>query len=398
MKKLFSIASTDCIQSILPILMWYVLGIAYKDTDYFNVFTLTYPFQFIMQLVLGLIIVGTIKYEKKNKAENNDYAYSSLIISLIIFSIFVGIVTLNIDEILKYLNTALKYKNVYIFGLLCMMFDIFVIGVSRIEQYKEQDKSAFIISVKYYTYKILSIIIVRALVKENNLALVITLIFIAVYILILGVTKIKIHKFRLNVFKGLKYQISGSVSDIAMFIIYFVGLQKVVSGSPSFLTAYNIAAMCTDTQWDILYSAIDTNTSIEVCNNTYDKNIKKLLKSSVLYSIILFLSSLAMIVINHIINPFDVRAAINILLIECIWFPCYAMKYVFESWLKLEYNGVWLVIIPLVIYIIRTFASFVILSKYALSLGVLIAAILGYTSITILYTIKRKGRINKNGV
>ena len=89
-----------------------------------------------------------------------------------------------------------------------------------------------------------------------------------IVVIIICIRYIKIKHFRLNVFKGIKYQISSMPSNIGMLIIYLFGLTDI-NGTIGFLASYNIMAMCTDTQWDILYSAIDTKTSLEVCNGNY---------------------------------------------------------------------------------------------------------------------------------
>lgn len=390
--NLLKISITDCLQSLLPILMWFVLGIVYGDTDYFNVFTLTYPFQFVWFLINSLVVVGAIKYETKENKEDNNYAYSAIIVSFIIFLAVIVLVALNIDKISP--NT--KYNELYIYSLICLALDIIAVGICKVEQYNNNNKSAFNISVEYYTTRIILVAIVRLLINNKIQAIEITVMLLILYVIVLCTRKMKITHFYFNVFKGVKYQISESISSIAMFIIYFFGLQKVINGSEAFLVAYNICAMCTDTQWDILWSAIETNTSIEVCNGTYDKNVKTLIKNSVLYSLLLLLSSLIMLAISYIITQYDIKAALIILMLECSLFPYYALRYVYESYLMIEYSGIWLVIIPLIGYTIRTILSFTINSCYALSISVGVCAVYGCTAIVILYAIQRKKKLGDN--
>jgi uncharacterized membrane protein YGL010W len=164
----------------------------------------------------------------------------------------------------------------------------------------------------------------------------------------------------------------------------------VAGQSALFLASYNICAMCTDTQWDILSSVIDTTTSVEICDGTYEKNKKKIGRNAILWGIILFVSSLLMILVSYLFAAFSLKIAITILLLECVWFPLYSIRYSYEAWIKLEHGGAWLVAIYIVSYVIRTIITFTVKSEYNLSIGVLIIAVFSGVSICSLYFFQRK--------
>lgn len=395
MKNLFKLAITDGLQSLLPILLWYVVGIVYGDTDLFNIFTITYPFQFCYAIIFSIVINGTIKYEKKNQIKNHDYAYSALILAYIIFLIlFVGLF-INIDSIVQYMGVNIKYTNFILFSYFLLNIDILICGISKIKQYDEDNNKAFKLTTLYYFGRIPILIIIKIIIKDNVLALIITAIVYMLLIITILIKNIHIKKFKINCVQGIKYEIPQIISNIAMFIIYFFGLSRVVTQSESLLIAYNIAAMCTDTQWDILSSAIDTNTSLHICNGTYEQNKKYIIKSNIKYSLCLFASCIIMVILNRLFKPFDLKYALIVVIIECGTFPLYAIKYTVQQWLNLMYSGILIGIIPILIYIIRITVSFTGSSDYTLSIGVLVTSLTGGLLTILLYKVKHKQYFKK---
>lgn len=389
MKQLIKIAATDSLQSLLPILMWYVVGTAYGDTDYFNIFTLTYAYQFIYCIIYYNLVIGTIQYERKKNLDNTDYSHSAILLSALIYLIINLCIFYNIDNIFIQLNVNSKYTNMYIFSIICLNMDMIVCGICKTLQYKEDNKKAFILTTIYYIIRILLVVISRLVFDNQLYSLILNTILLALVVLIICIKHIKIKKIRINIFKGVKYQISTLPNNIGMLVIYLFGLTDI-NGTVHFLASYNIMAMCTDTQWDILYSAIDTKTSLEICNGNYEKKKKQMLKQAITYSILLMISSIIMIIIMRLTKPFNIKTTVVLFIIECITFPLYAIRYTYESWLRLEYSGIWITIISTAVYIIRITLSFSLQTNYALSISVFIAAILGGISMIILYNTVRK--------
>lgn len=397
-KNLFSISITDCLQSLIPILAWYIVGIIYNDSDYFNIFTLTYYFQFIYMSIFIMFISGSIKYAAKSNKGDMSLGYCGIIEGVIVMLLFVIVASLNVDMLINYFHVGTKYKPFYILSLVFLTLDMVTCGIAKIMQYEDRDKDAFKFTITYQIVKCVSIIIPRLLHFINkdifgvNITVTLTGILLTIYVIVTAIKHMQITKIHINCLIGWRIEASVLVSEIGMLIIYFFGLQKSVSGSVEFLTAYNIAAMCTDTQWDILSSAIDTNTTKEICDGTYDKNEKQILEASVIYSIILFMTSLAMIIICRTLFTFNIQMCLTVFLIECSTFMIYAISYSEEAWLKINYIGKPMAIITIISYVARIILSLTLQSKYRLSLAILILAIYGFIAITILYNIKRKSK------
>ena len=69
MKRLLRIASNFAIFSFIPILSWFCLGLL-VDKNLVNVFTLTYPLQFIWALMKSIFATGANISKEKDKNEN----------------------------------------------------------------------------------------------------------------------------------------------------------------------------------------------------------------------------------------------------------------------------------------------------------------------------------------
>ena len=69
MKRLLRISFNNAIFSFIPVLSWMMLGIV-LDKNLANVFTLTYPLQFIWSIMRGMFATGANINKEKDKKED----------------------------------------------------------------------------------------------------------------------------------------------------------------------------------------------------------------------------------------------------------------------------------------------------------------------------------------
>lgn len=394
MQKLLRLGFVDAVCSFMPILMWYLLGVLY-DGKYSNMFTLTYAFQFVYNMLCNTFVSGSLKYEKKNNLGNHNSSYSGVLSGLILFLVVVFAVILNNKRILNYYKLDYEtYRLIYLYGVSNLVFDFLIVGLKTILQYDEEVKKSFRVVILYYCLKVIFILPIRVLTKNINLFMISHLVLLAITIVFIYARYAKVNsnfRFSLKLFESIKYSLQTIPSNIGMLVIYSLGISKVTTDSAIYLASYNATAMSTDVQWDILYSAIDTNTSVEVCKGGYDKNRKHLFKQAVTFSIFLMFSIIGLMLIMYkTISNLDLKVMFIIFLLECLLFPIYGIRYVMTSWMGIETPCKEIFIIASLNYIIRVIVSFVVCSKYALSIGVLFSAILGNSAYILLYYIKRK--------
>ena len=109
MKRLLRISLDTLLMSTLPIVMWILLGIIINK-DITNVFTLTYPIQFVTTLLVAIFGTGAninaIKSDKKNLVDSN------IILGSIIGFLVLLILCLKVDDYIKFMSMDINtYKN-----------------------------------------------------------------------------------------------------------------------------------------------------------------------------------------------------------------------------------------------------------------------------------------------
>ena len=105
MKRLLRVGIDSFIFSFVPIISWFALGLL-VDSDLSNVFTLTYPLQFILAMLKNIFGTGANICSIKEKDENHILSgmTSGIIIGFIVFGFFV----INIDCLFSFYRTLKK--------------------------------------------------------------------------------------------------------------------------------------------------------------------------------------------------------------------------------------------------------------------------------------------------
>ena len=116
MKRLLKISFDLSLLSFIPILSWFLLGII-VDKNLINIFTLTYPLQFIYYILKSIFSTGAnINKEKDN---NKNAVMSGMIIGSIFSIIIFSIILINIDKYINFMNMDIKtYKIFAIYSVL----------------------------------------------------------------------------------------------------------------------------------------------------------------------------------------------------------------------------------------------------------------------------------------
>ena len=101
MKRLLRIASNLAINSFIPILSWFCFGLLI-DKNLVNVFTLTYPLQFIYALLKSIFATGANISKEKDQDENA--VLSGMTAGIIVGGIIFGLVAVNVKKYIEFMN------------------------------------------------------------------------------------------------------------------------------------------------------------------------------------------------------------------------------------------------------------------------------------------------------
>lgn len=116
MKRLLRIASNLAIISFIPILSWLCLGLL-VDKNLVNVFTLTYPLQFIVALLKSIFATGANISKEKDKDKNAVLSgmTAGTVVGLIIFGLF----AINAKKYVEFMNMDFEiYKEFAVYSIL----------------------------------------------------------------------------------------------------------------------------------------------------------------------------------------------------------------------------------------------------------------------------------------
>lgn len=385
--KLLKIGCTNAIASFMPIVLWFSIGLLYKDESIQQGFSVTYSYQFLFMLFASILVRGQLKNEAKNSGTK---AYSNLGIILFMLS---GVIVFSLSilfskNILEFFGFVHKtYLPVLVYGISMLLMDYTLYYLVLTIQYKADNRHAFKLSSLWYILRVIVILVVRIFVSDYRFGL--CTVAGVQFIILLNVLfkELDIQHIGVDIKAGFKYTIADIPANVFMCLVYIIGYGNV---SSTYFASYNLEALCTDTQWDILDSAIDTTVTKEICTNGMT-NYKRLKVAGIVYSIILYLSSALMLFLcSFICKGVDIRITTIIFLVECSGFPFYALTYCVASRLAVQCPTVLSGILGVIRYIARLVVTTFVDSEYAISLGVVASCILCILQWFVIWLFTRK--------
>ena len=393
LSDMLKIGIVNSIQSFVPVLVWVIMGVVFNDSRYATGYIIVYPYQFVSSLLYHLLFKSQLKREVKYKAEDHDNANTGLLILYTCYSIVFIVSVLFAKQILLLMNLDPINTDIFNFGLIQMILDWIFYGIVTTKQYDDNNEEALKMTLTWYISKLVLIVLCSRIADHNRaLALVSVLMCVLLVIYLLKQCSVKHYIFSFK--DGIKYSLYDIPSDVAMIFIYVFGISIMAEKSIVVLAAYNIMSMCTDTQWDIIHSAVDTVGTLKVKSGEFIQNTKKLFMASIAYAEIMFVSSLFLIGLCYCIPTYHESINFNMVLImfiiECAGFPMYTVKYMMNSWTALEHPNVSAIIVTAITYISRFLVTCFVTSIYSVSFGTLTSCILGNTAHILIYLYFRR--------
>lgn len=301
MKRLFNIACGQFFISIFPILAWMVLAFTLGDPNISNVFSLTYPLQFVIYLLKA--IFGTGANIKRVKNKSDDIVYSSIIMCSILSFIILGTVALCAKDYIRFMNMDADYYYelcLYSLGNLFIQL-LFSLFLEKL-YFEDKDKIANIHSLIYNILTFAGLIIPSLITKNIVIIISISLSISLIYVIAFFIWQFKKFKFDFNILPNMKYESATIADQLFMLIIYLFGFRNAFGYGEQYLTAINFISLITDAQWDSIY-AIVTVAKIDISHENYHytkalKNAFVLTSVASLSSIVLFFALFSVYQIN----------------------------------------------------------------------------------------------------
>ena len=389
MKRLLRISFDLSLLSFIPVISWFLLGII-VDKNLINIFTLTYPLQFIYYIIKSIFSTGANISKEKDK--NKDAVMSGLILGTIVSIIIFTIILLNVDNYISFMNMDIStYKNFTIYSILQLFICLEFAMMQDKLYYEEKNKLANKHSLVFNLLNFI-LLIGTALITKNQIIIIsTTLIPLAIYTLYIYIKNSNKFKFNINLLICIKYDSVELFNNIAFFLIFLFGLSNALEYGEMYATALTFIALITDTQWDT-FDAIKEAATIDISKRKFNyiehrNNAYKLLG-------ILFGTSLMMFAFLFGFYDLDFKITMIYFSFEIVNFLIYPIYRIKTCYLQLEYSAFKITSNKIIASILRMFMS-LLKTPFCTGIGQVCSSIYQFITVSIMFD--HNFKIDKTG-
>ena len=389
MKRLLRISFDLSLLSFIPIISWFLLGII-VDKNLINIFTLTYPLQFIYYIIKSIFSTGANISKEKDK--NKDAVMSGLVLGTIVSIIIFTIILLNVDNYISFMNmNIITYKNFTIYSILQLFICLEFAMMQDKLYYEEKNKLANKHSLVFNLLNFILLIGTSLITKNQVIIIATTLIPLTLYTLYIYIKNSDKFKFNINVLKCIKYDSVELFNNIAFFLIFLFGLSNALEYGEQFAIALTFVALITDTQWDT-FDAIKEAATIDISKRKFNyiehrNNAYKLLG-------ILFGTSLIMFVLLYGFYDLDFKITMIYFSFEIVNFLIYPIYRIKTCYLQLEYSSFKTTSNKIIASIIRMFMS-LLKTPFCTGIGQVCSSVYQFITVSIMFD--HNFKIDKTG-
>lgn len=334
MKRLLRISFDLSLLSFIPILLWFLLGII-VDKNLINIFTLTYPLQFIYYIIRSVFSTGANISKEKDK--NEDAVMSGLVIGSIISLITFLLILLNIDGYINFMNMDVNtYKTFAIYSVIEIFVSLEFSFILNKLYYEGQNKLSNKYSIIFNLLNFVLLVGTSLITKNQSIIVTTTLIPLFSFTLYIIIKNSDKFKFRLNIPKCIKYDSVELFNNIGFLLIFLFGLSNAINFGEKYTLALTFVALITDTQWDTA-EAIVTAATIDISKNNF--NYKEHRRNAYRLLSILFLTSLIMFILLYRFYDLDFKITMIYFTFEIVNFLIYPIYRIKTCYLQLEWSS-----------------------------------------------------------
>lgn len=334
MKRLLRISFDLSLLSFIPILLWFLLGII-VDKNLINIFTLTYPLQFIYYIIRSVFSTGANISKEKDK--NKDAVMSGLVIGSIISLITFLLILLNIDGYINFMNMDVNtYKTFAIYSVIEIFVSLEFSFILNKLYYENENKIANKYSIIFNLLNFVLLVGTSLITKNQSIIVTTTLIPLFSFTLYIIIKNSDKFKFRLNIPKCIKYDSVELFNNIGFLLIFLFGLSNAINFGEKYTLALTFVALITDTQWDTA-EAIVTAATIDISKNNF--NYKEHRRNAYKLLGILFLTSLIMFSLLYRFYDLDFKITMIYFAFEIVNFLIYPIYRIKTCYLQLEWSA-----------------------------------------------------------
>lgn len=390
MKRLLQISFNSAIFSLIPILSWFMLGLL-VDKNLVNVFTLTYPLQFIWALMKSIFATGANISKEKDK--NDNTVLSGMTLGIVIGFIVFGIFAINVRKYIEFMNMDYEvYKEFALYSIFQLYIQLVFAFVLEKLYFEDKEKLANKYCMQLNLLNFVVLILSAIILKSKMQIVVVTLITILIYTAYVTIKQYKRFKFVINIINCLRYESVEICNNILFFLIFLFGLSNALQFGEKYILALNFVALITDTQWDS-FEAIKTVSKIDISKEKFNYKNHKLNAYKLLG--ILLTTVFIMLVVSLKYYGLDLKITAIYLSFELINFIIYPIYSIKTSYLQLEKYEIKVTSNKLFAGILRMIMS-LLKTPYCTGIAQVTSSL--YQFITVNMIFHRNFVIDKNGI
>ncbi len=379
MKRLFRIGFDLSLLSFVPILSWFLLGIT-VDKNLINIFTLTYPLQFIYYILKSVFSTGANISKEKDKNENA--VMSGFLIGSIVSTIIFLIVILNIERYISFMNMDIvTYKTFTIYSVLNLYICLEFAMILDKLYYEEKNKLANKYSIIFNLLNFILLIGTSLITKNQSIIVSVTLIPLALFTIYVIIKNSNKFNLKLDILKCIKYDSVELFNNIAFFLIFLFGLSNALEFGEKYAIALTFVALITDTQWDTA-DAMVTAATIDISKNKFNYKIHR--NNAYKFLGTLFLTSLVMFGLLYNFYNLDFKITMIFISFEIVNFIIYPIYRIKTCYLQLEWSALKTTSNKIVASILRMIMS-LLKTPYCTGIGQVSSSIYQFITVSIFF-------------
>lgn len=379
MRRLLKISFDLSLLSFIPVISWFLLGILI-DSSLINIFTLTYPFQFIYYILKSIFSTGANISKEKDK--NNDSVMSGLLLGSIVSTVFFCIILFNIDNYIEFMNMDVSiYKTFTIYSVLSLYICLEFAMILDKLYYEDKNTLANKYSLIFNLLNFILLIGTSLITKDQMIIVLATLIPLSLFTIYIVIKNSDKFKFHFNLFNCIKYDSVELFNNISFFIIFLFGLSNALEYGEKYATALTFIALITDTQWDTA-DAIVTTATIDISRKNF--NYKEHRNNAYKLLSILFLTTLIMYFALYRFYDLDFQVTFIYLSFEIVNFLIYPIYRIKTCYLQLEWSSLKTTSNKMVSSILRMFLS-LLKTPFCTGIGQVCSSIYQFVTVNIFF-------------
>lgn len=389
MNRLLRISFNSAFFSFIPILSWFMLGIL-VDKNLANVFTITYPIQFICAMMRSIFATGANISKEIEKDENQ--VLSGMTLGIIVGAIIFGIIAINVEDYINFMNMDVSiYKQFTLYSIIQLYIQLIFSFVLEKLYYEGKEKLANKYCIQINLINFIVLILSAILFENKTVMIIITLISILIYTAVVTIKQYKKFKLKINIINYIKYDSVDIFNNLLFFIIFLLGLSNALQFGEKYAMALNFVALITDTQWDA-FEAISTVAKIDISKKKF--NYKEHRNNAYRLLIILLITVFIMLVISLKFYKLNLIITLIYLSFELVNFVIYPIYRIKTCYLQLEYLAIKITTNKIISDILRMFIS-LLKTPYCTGLGQSTSSI--YQLISVNYMFNKNFKVTKKG-